>query len=188
MKKVILASTSPRRRELLKTLNMDFETVSPSFDESGFEISVNPSSIENLSLFKAKSISEKITVSALVIGADTVVVCGDKILGKPKSRQEAYNMLSLLSDNTHHVITGVAVVDTETKKEYLSHGITYVTFNKLSDKEIYSYIDNKKPFDKAGAYGIQELPQNFIKSIDGDFDNVVGLPTNILIKILEGIK
>lgn len=186
MKQIILASTSPRRRELLKQLNLDFQTVSPSFDEAKFTISTNPLSIEKLSLNKAKSV--KTSVSALVIGADTVVISGDKIMGKPKSPDEAYLMLKTLSGNTHHVITGVAVVDTETGKEYTSHGITYVTFNELSDKDIWNYIDTKKPFDKAGAYGIQELPENFVKSLDGDFDNVMGLPLKVVKNIFDSLN
>lgn len=186
MKQIILASTSPRRRELLKQLNLDFQTVSPSFDEAKFTISSNPLSIEKLSLNKAKSV--KTSVSALVIGADTVVISGDKIMGKPKSPDEAYLMLKTLSGNTHHVITGVAVVDTETGKECTSHGITYVTFNELSDEDIWNYIDTKKPFDKAGAYGIQELPENFVKSLDGDFDNVMGLPLKVVKNILDSLN
>ncbi|MGN0015549.1 MAG: Maf family protein [Candidatus Gastranaerophilaceae bacterium] len=188
MKKIILASTSPRRRELLSKLNIDFEVVSPSFDEDSFKISTNPLSIENLSLLKAKSISTKLTVSAFVISADTVVICDNKIMGKPKSEEEAFFMLKTLSGNTHHVITGVAVIDTEKSKEYSAHGITYVTFNDLSDEDIMNYIKDKKPFDKAGAYGIQELPDNFVKMLDGEFDNVMGLPTKILINMLKSIN
>lgn len=188
MKKIILASTSPRRRELLTKLNLKFEVASPAFDEDKFKISSNPLSIEKLSLLKAKSFSMKTEVSALVISADTVVIADDKIMGKPKSPEEAYLMLRTLSGNTHHVITGVAVVDTDTKLEYSAHCITYVTFNELSDSDIWNYIDEKKPFDKAGAYGIQELPDCFVKSIDGEFDNVIGLPTKILINLINSIK
>lgn len=188
MKKIILASTSPRRRELLSKLNMDFEVVSPSFDEDSFKISSNPLSIEKLSLLKAKSISIKTTVSAFVIGADTVVIFENKILGKPKSEAEAFSMLKTLSGNTHHVITGVSVIDTENGHEYSSHEITYVTFNKLSDEDIWSYINDKRPFDKAGAYGIQELPENFVKSFEGELDNVIGLPIKILINMFKSIN
>ncbi len=187
MKKIILASTSPRRIELLKSLNIEFETIPPLFDESTFRISTNPLSIENLSLLKAKSISVKNTVSAIVIGADTVVIYGEKIIGKPKSYDEAYFILKLLSGKTHQVITGISVIDTETMCEYSNHSTTYVTFNELSNEEIWRYINEKKPFDKAGAYGIQEVPKNFIKSIEGDINNVIGLPTKILIKMIKSI-
>lgn len=188
MKKLILASTSPRRHELFSKLNMEFSVAAPSFDESKFVLSVDPKSVETLSLNKAKSVCKKLTVSALVTGADTVVISGNKILGKPKTREEAYKMLKSLSGKTHHVITGIAVVDTETGKEYTGHDVTYVTFNDLSDKQIFDYIDNKKPYDKAGAYGIQELPDDFVKNVDGEIDNVIGLPTKILIKLIQTVR
>ena len=185
MKKIVLASSSPRRQKILSDIGLNFTVVSPCCDESKYPLSVEPESVEKLSLNKAKSVC--ITVSALVIGADTVVISEDKILGKPKDRDEAYKMLKSLSGKTHYVVTGVAIVDTETGKEYTSHEVTYVTFNELSDLQIYDYIDNKKPYDKAGAYGIQELPDNFVRKIDGEIDNVIGLPTKILIKMLEEI-
>lgn len=188
MQKIILASSSPRRKMLLSKLNIDFETVSPLFDESEFKLEPINDSVENLSLLKAKSISVILTVSALVISADTVVICDDKILGKPKDRNEAYQMLKMLSGKTHKVITGIAVINSCNNNVLKNSDTTYVSFNDLSDADIYSYIDNKKPFDKAGSYGIQELPDNFIKSIDGDLENVIGLPTKILIKMLKTIN
>ena len=186
MKKIILASSSPRRRELLTKITKDFEIVTPTFDESKFSLSTNPISIENLSLSKAKSISIKLTISALVISADTVVIYGDRIMGKPKSREEAYDMIKTLSGKTHHVITGVAVVDAESENYKMSHDTTFVTFNELSDKDIYGYIDDKKPYDKAGAYGIQGIGSMLIKKIDGAFYNVVGLPVSEIAANLEG--
>lgn len=188
MKKIILASTSPRRQQILSNLNIDYTAISPSYDEKKFNLSVTPDSIELLSLNKAKSVCNKITVSALVIGADTVVICEDKILGKPKNREDAYKMLRMLSGKTHYVMTGIAIADTENGRNYTSHDITYVTFNELSDNQIYNYIDNMQPYDKAGAYGIQELPADFVRKIDGETDNVIGLPTKILIKMLKEIK
>lgn len=188
MKKIILASSSPRRKELLSQLNIAFDSVSPLYDESEFILEPKSASVEKLSLLKAKSVSVNSAVSALIISADTVVICNDKILGKPQNRDEAFEMLKILSGKTHRVITGVAVIDTETQNFYTNSDTTYVTFNELSDKDIFDYIDSKKPFDKAGAYGIQELPDNFTKKIDGEFDNVVGLPTKILIKMLNSIN
>jgi len=187
-KNIILASSSPRRKQLLSQLGLEFSIISPSFDENKFSLSTEPESVQKLSLYKAKSVCTKLIISALIIGADTVVIYEDKILGKPKSREEAFEMLKMLSGNTHHVITGIAVVDTDTGKEYTSYDITYVKFNKLSDTQINNYIDNMKPYDKAGAYGIQELPSEFVKEIDGEIDNVIGLPTKILIKMLHSIK
>ena len=188
MTKIILASSSPRRKELLSQAGFVFEVIAPTFDEAEFSLSPSQSSIQQLSLQKAKSISENLTVSALVISADTVVICDDTIMGKPQNREHAYKMLKQLSGKTHRVITGIAVVNTADKKEYTDSAITYVTFNDLSDSDIYNYIDTRKPFDKAGAYGIQELPESFVKKIDGYFDNVVGLPINILIKLIKTIN
>lgn len=188
MKKVILASNSPRRRMLLSEMNVDFDAVSPKFDERKFKLEATPKSVEELSLLKAKSISVELKVSALVIGADTIVVKDSEIMGKPKDEQDAFRMLKSLSGCRHEVITGVAVVDTETSIEKTSHAVTYVVFNELKDDDIWKYIKEKKPFDKAGSYGIQELPENFVKSIDGYYDNVVGLPTKILINMLNTIK
>ena len=188
MKKIILASNSPRRRELLAGMNVEFEAVSPKFDERSFTLEAKPESVEKLSLLKAKSISVDLKVSALVIGADTIVVKSNEIMGKPKDEQDAFRMLRSLSGCRHEVITGVAVVDTESSAEKTSHAVTYVNFNELTDEDIWNYIKDKKPFDKAGSYGIQELPENFVKSIDGYYDNVVGLPTKILINLLNTIK
>jgi len=188
MKKTILASSSPRRKQLLSNIVENFEVISPKYDESKYHLKAKPSSIEKLSLLKAKSISVNLSVSAFVISADTVVICDDEIMGKPKSRQEAYHMLKTLSGHTHRVITGVALIDTDLKKEMTASAVTYVTFNQLSDEDIWNYIDTKKPFDKAGSYGIQELPENFVRSLKGEFDNVIGLPTKILINMLKTIN
>lgn len=188
MSKIILASSSPRRKQLLSEMGLSFEVIAPTFDEAEFSLKPYSSSIEKLSLQKAKSISKNLTVSALVISADTVVICDDIIMGKPKNRDHAYLMLKQLSGKIHKVITGIAVVDALTKKEYTASDVTYVSFNNLSDLDIYNYIDTCQPFDKAGAYGIQELPENFIKKIDGEFDNVVGLPTKILINLLKTVN
>ncbi len=188
MTKIILASTSPRRRKLLSKLNLEFEIIPPTFDEKLFDLSADFSSVENLSLKKAQSVAEKIKESALIIGADTIVILDNQILGKPKNREDAFLMLKSLSGKTHIVITGIGICDTATKKAYKGHDITYVTFNELSSSQIYSYIDDRKPFDKAGAYGIQELPKEFIKEVSGETDNVIGLPTKILIKMLDKIN
>ena len=144
MKKIILASTSSRRRELIKKITTNFEIAPPTFDEKKFNITANPITIEQLSLLKAKSVYVDITVSALIIGADTVVVYEDNIIGKPDSYQEAFSILKKLSGKTHRVITGVSVIDTDTKSEYSNHEVTFVTFNKLSDEDISNYIREKK--------------------------------------------
>ena len=186
-RKIILASSSPRRHELLKSAKIEFEVIKPTFDESTFEIKPEPKILEQLSLLKAKSITKNLSVSALVISADTVVILDDKIMGKPKDFDDALTMWNDLNGKTHKVITSICILDTKTNKEYLTHDTTYVTFNTLTECEIVEYIQTKKPFDKAGAYGIQEIPKNFVKFLDGEFDNVMGLPTKILINILKTI-
>lgn len=188
MKEIILASSSPRRKELLSRITDKFEVFSPKYDESKYNLEPISSSIEKLSLLKAKSISVNLTVSALVISADTVVIADNKIMGKPKDKNDAFRMIKTLSGRVHKVITAIAIVDTDNNKEYTDSDTTYVTFNELSDDDIWDYIDSKKPFDKAGAYGIQELPENFVSNLEGDFDNVVGLPTKNLINLLNTIN
>ena len=173
MKKIILASSSPRRKELLSTIINNFEVISPKYDESKYNLEPISSSIKKLSLLKAQSISVNLTVSALVISADTVVIADNKIMGKPKDKNDAFRMIKTLSGRVHKVITAIAIIDTDNNKEYTDSATTYVTFNELSDDDIWDYIDSKKPFDKAGAYGIQELPEFFVKNIEGYFDNVV---------------
>ncbi|MBQ2644572.1 septum formation protein Maf [bacterium] len=188
MKKIILASSSPRRKELLSEICPEFEIIRPVFDETKFHLEPNGISVEELSLLKVKSILNKCTVSSLIIGADTVVILDNKIIGKPKNREHAYEILKSLSGKTHKVITGISIFDTDTKKEYKDFDLTYVKFNILSDEDINNYIEDKKPYDKAGAYGIQEIPKNFLKEINGNYDNVIGLPTKILINMLKKIN
>ena len=124
-------------------------------------------------------------IEKLVIGADTIVVIDNKILGKPKDYQNAYDDLKMLSDRTHFVVTAVAVVSSKDLKSEVETDTTYVTFEKLTDEQIKYYLDNFKPFDKAGSYGIQELPDWYVKSVYGDIDNVIGLPSNVVLKLLD---
>jgi len=150
-----------------------------------------PEKIGNIPLFVSKLALEKANVIAakrksVVIGADTVVVLGNKILNKPEDHDEASMMLRLLSGKTHRVITGIAVVDKERKRIYKTFESTLVTFRKLTGREINFYVESGSPLDKAGAYGIQDdFGSTFVKKIDGDYFNVVGLPivkTYLLLK------
>lgn len=175
-KKIILASQSPRRRELLKQLNLDFTVISPDFDE---KISTNCFSeeiIENLAFQKALSVSEKVDSSSLILSADTVVVLDGKILGKPKDENDAFLMLKSLSNKTHKVVTSVSLFDVQTGKSLTRSTASLVTFNELSDDDIKGYIMAFRPLDKAGSYGIQELDNHFVRDIEGSFSNIVGLP------------
>ncbi len=191
-KRIILASQSPRRHELIKKLNVKFEVVNPTFDEKLDSDNYSDNTILSLSLNKAlsvfelkKSSTDNFFNNCLIISADTVVVNENKIYGKPKDKTAAKEMLLSLSGKTHFVVTAISVVDSDTKKSVSKLTKTYVTFQNLSDELIQKYIEEKNPLDKAGAYGIQEMGKEFIKEVDGDMENVIGLPTNTLKEILE---
>lgn len=184
-KRIILASQSPRRHKLIKKLNIEFDVILPTFEEKLSSDDYSDEIIKNLSLSKALSVLENKISNSLVISADTVVVFENKIFGKPTDEKHAKKMLQKLSGNTHFVVTSVSVIDSDTKKSITKLTKTYVTFQKLSDELIDKYIKEKRPLDKAGAYGIQEMGEEFIKNVDGELDNVIGLPTKTLKNILE---
>ena len=185
---VYLASTSPRRREILKKIVSRFEVLSISNVETSLfkgEPEVLTRKNAYLKMFKAKkSITDP---CYLIISADTLVVISGKIFGKPTSREEAINFWQSLVGKTHEVITGVAFsfVNNRSSILCLYSEKAFVTFNHVSSEEVISYIDRKKPYDKAGAYGIQELPIHFISKIEGDMDNIIGLPCISLEVALE---
>jgi septum formation protein len=173
MQNLILASSSPRRKALLQRLNIPF-TVEISHVEEKIPPETPPNeAVMSLALQKAKAVASHVT-DAFVIGADTMVSIHHQILGKPKSREEARNMLKMLSGQTHSVYTGTAIV--YGKQEKVFYERTDVTFWTLSDDVIEEYLNSGEPFDKAGAYGIQGLGSVFVKAIKGDFFSVVGLP------------
>lgn len=194
-KKIVLASQSPRRHSLMRKICADFEIVTPSFDEKPDSDNYTDDAIKSLSLGKAISVLEEVQgtekceskkfENCLIVSADTVVVLNNKIYGKPKSEESAKKMLRELSGKRHFVVTAVTVADADTKKFVTETTKTYVTFQDLSDELIASYVKNKKPLDKAGAYGIQEMGSEFIKKVEGDLENVIGLPTKTLQRILE---
>ena len=185
---LILASKSPRRRYLLNQAGLDFRIVPSSVDETRFPRSKPSSYVKALAEAKADDISEKYP-DCWVIGADTVVLIDNTILGKPSSRKDAQRMLRRLSDRTHQVLTGYAIF-CKTKNRRFSETIkTDVLFKKLSDAEINRYVDTDEPFDKAGAYAIQGLGTFLVRSIRGSYTNVVGLPVCEVIEYLmnEGV-
>ncbi len=173
-KKLILASQSPRRREILDIAGYEY-TVFPSNADELSEMN-SPSQLAKLnSLAKAKEVYSRLGDSQnIVLGSDTVVAIDNKILGKPKDSQDAFNMLKSLSGRVHMVISGFAIVGEGI--EETGACISEVKFKELSDKEILSYIATNEPNDKAGAYGIQEKACIFVEYIKGDFFNIVGLP------------
>lgn len=187
MPKIILASASPRRIKLLKKIVNKFKVVPSLVQESEISAKTPEAFALKAAIAKAEDVALKVR-SAIVIGADTIVVLGKKILGKPKSKKEAIAMLKSLAGRTHKVITGIAVVDSETFEKYADYEVTKVKMKKAKEKEIMEYVESGKPMDKAGSYGIQEIEEIFIERIKGDYNNVVGLPVRKLKKLLQRIK
>jgi len=182
--RVILASASPRRRQLLEEMGIRFD-IEPKYIDEDFPLGMKPEAVaEYLSRKKADAFSGEIDENILVITADTIVAINDKILGKPADKKEAVEILQELSGNTHKVITGVTLKTLE--KEVTFSVSTDVIFKKLSFDEIDYYIENFQPFDKAGAYGIQEwIGHIAIEHISGSYFNVMGLPTHRLYEELS---
>ena len=182
--KVILASQSPRRRELLHLAEIDFDVIVADTDESyPAGLSFNDIAI-HIAKNKALAVAEKNFLNKIIIAADTIVVCNGEVIGKPTNEEDAIKMISTLSGNNHTVITGVYIFQNE--KEIFFADVTDVTFNKLSATQINYYVKKYKPFDKAGAYAIQEwIGAVGIKNINGDFYNVMGLPISRVVAALE---
>ena len=182
---VILASASPRRKQLLEMLGLDFE-VRPAKGEERLPDGIGPEeAVRRLSLQKAASVAQECAPEDVVIGADTIVWHDGRILGKPKDEQDAARMLSALSGNVHRVYTGVTVIRGETVLSAAEE--TKVRFRRLSGPEIDAYIKTGEPMDKAGAYGAQGCASLFVEGIEGDFFNVMGLPVCRLGKLLKEV-
>ncbi len=174
--KFILASSSPRRRELLLRLQTPFDIILPDVDESIIPPDGSPETYcTALAELKANDISQHYP-NNLVIGSDTIVVLDDQIMGKPEDKAMAQKMLESLSGRTHHVYTGVCLKWAERNIHHLFAEITMVTFRELSEADINHYIESCPPYDKAGSYGIQDWSAVFVKEIKGCYDNVVGFP------------
>ena len=179
-KKIILGSNSPRRKELLAGLNIDFivDTVN-TFEETYDPSTPHEQIPEVLSKGKSYGFHRQLEDDEILITSDTLVLCGDRVMGKPHSREEAYDMLRFLSGREHKVITAVTIRDT--KSCTTSSDTAIVNFKELSDNEIYYYIDNFKPFDKAGAYGIQEwIGYIGIGKIEGSYFTIMGFPVHLV--------
>lgn len=179
MRKIILASQSPRRQELLAILGLPFEVMSSDVDET-ITFTDPAKVVEELSVRKAEAVASQVS-DAIIIGADTVVSVDERILGKPKDKEEAREMITLLQGRSHMVYTGVTIQ--EAKKGgpicTFSEG-TQVNVAPMNEEEVDAYIASEEPYDKAGAYGIQGLFSKFIEGIEGDYYNVVGLPVHRL--------
>ena len=180
MKNLILASSSPRRLELLSLITPKFQVIPSDFDERKITITEPFLLVRTLSFSKASTISS--TSDDIVIGCDTVVFCEGEILGKPEHPEQAYTMMEKLSGKTHSVITGVCVLHNHVVHQFECE--TLVTFMTLTPAEIESYIATDEPYDKAGGYGIQGKGGLFVEKIEGDYANVVGLPVSKLNRLL----
>ncbi|KNY27091.1 Maf family protein [Pseudobacteroides cellulosolvens] len=179
MKDIILASASPRRSELLKRIGLKFEVVPADIDEANIRELGPESYTVDIAHKKALDIVNRNYKNSLVIAADTVVVKGG-IMGKPTDENEAFEMLKALQGQWHEVITGVAIIDSDSKAEILDYEKTLVKMTSLSDMEIRAYIMSGEPMDKAGSYGIQGVGAMIVERIEGCYFNVVGLPLNKL--------
>ena len=186
--KFILASASERRKELLSRIVRDFEVRVSDFDEDSVQVNNGIEKyVKILSEGKAKSVALNCSKDSIIIGADTIVVIDNKVLGKPKDKNDAFRMLKALSNNVHRVYSGVTVINNTTKVIKSECLYTEVYFSELSDEEIWKYIDTEECLDKAGAYGIQGFGGVFVKRINGCYYNVVGLPLNLLNKMIKEV-
>lgn len=181
---IVLASASPRRREILENTNIKFDIISSSIDELVLEGESPCHMVMRLAFEKGIDIASK-RKSDLVISADTIVVLDNKVLGKPKDEDEARNMITSLSGKTHQVITGISLINLENNKKIIDYVISNVKFKNLSENDINDYIKTKESLDKAGAYGIQGYGALLVEEIQGDYFNIVGLPISKLSDLLK---
>jgi septum formation protein len=184
--KLILASTSPRRAEILRTVGWPFEACPVDIDEARHPHEEAAIYVERLATEKARSAAVSRVAGSTIIGADTVVVINAEILGKPRDEDDARRMLRELSGQWHQVLTGVALIKGTPSEIRVAHETTEVKFAAMSEDEIDWYVSSGEPLDKAGAYAIQGLGSRFIEGIRGDYFNIVGLPVRLLFTLLLG--
>ena len=187
--KLILASQSPRRAEILQSVGWEFEKKVADIDETEFEGEQPENYVQRLAKEKAAAVAETLE-SGLVLGSDTTVVINKQIIGKPADFEDARRMLQMLSGNWHEVLTGVALVKTDNGnfETQVAYERTRVKFAELSDKEIEFLVQKGEPLDKAGAYAVQAQAALFIERIEGDYWNVVGLPVSLVYRLLEKFR
>lgn len=183
---LVLASQSPRRKELLAQLQVSFDTISADIDETVLANESPTDYVERLSIEKAQAVRPQCDEQAVILGSDTCVVIEDEILGKPVNFEDSLTMLRKLSGATHQVYTGIAAIQGDKVKSQVV--TTHVTFKLLSDDEISGYWHSNEPQDKAGSYGIQGLGGQFVEKIDGSFSAVVGLPLVETSALLTNMK
>ena len=184
MCKLILASSSERRKDILKMVKLNFDVIPSNIDEN-YEKKLSPKQIvKKLSQKKAMAVSNKYP-NSYVIGADTIVNVKNKILNKPKNKIEAFKMLKFLSNTEHLVLTGVCLINKKDNVIFNFVEITKVYFYKLDEELILRYINTKSPYDKSGSYGIQDYSAGFVKKIEGCYYNVVGFPISKFLNVLR---
>jgi septum formation protein len=185
---LILASSSPRRQELIRSLGLPFKIIVSDADEHTAPTMTPAEIVETLSMRKAQAVFDRLKgreKEGIIIGSDTIVVFEGKVLGKPEDEQDAFQMLHTLQGKTHQVYSGVACIDAVTGKHIVNHRMTSVTMKALSEQQIKRYINTGEPKDKAGSYGIQGLGATIVEKIAGDYFNVVGLPLSLLSDVLS---
>lgn len=182
--KLILASASPRRADLLRQSGIPFQVVIPDVSEDLNAVPEPQEMVTRLALRKAIAVSEHLK-QGIILAADTVVLYRGAVMGKPRDHDDARRMLRLLSGDKHEVLTGIALVDAASGRSECAVSTTGVWLKDLSDGEIDSYVKTGEPFDKAGAYGIQGLAALFVEKIEGCYFNVVGLPLNLLYSLMK---
>lgn len=180
--KLVLASRSPRRAEILKAIGWPFEIVAANIDESRFEFETAVPYVRRLAQTKAETVAKSLA-AGLVLGADTVVLVDEKILGQPIDVDDARRMLQLLSGRWHEVLTAVALLRAGENRSVIGHEKTRVRFAEMSADEIDWYVETGEPMDKAGAYAVQGGAAFFIEEIQGDYFNIVGLPVRLVYKL-----
>jgi septum formation protein len=184
MGKIILASASPRRAEILKKMKYEYRVIPSPYQENNTRTDFSYAFIEDLAYQKAAAVVPLTEEPSLVIGADTMVVLDGKILGKPRNPGHAFEMLRKLSGRTHSVVTAIALINTAAGEVRKNSTTSRVTFENLTDEQINYYIETFNPFDKAGSYGIQELPEGYIKSYEGSLENIIGMCSKALLELL----
>ena len=184
---MFLASSSPRRRNLLRQLGRPFRVIRPSADEAIPPGLSAPEAAEALAVRKAESAAARLTAGT-VLGADTLVAAGGKIIGKPRDRAHAIEMLTRLTRRPHFVITGICLLDARTGRRRAASDRTRVTMRRMTAAQIKAYVDSGEAMGKAGAYAIQETGDRFVERVEGSYSNVVGLPLELLSRLLAAFE
>lgn len=183
-KRLILASNSPRRIALLKSLGYQFDIMPHRIEEHGYDNDLPTMLVQRLAFLKASDVAKRVD-NAIIVSADTIVLHNKNIFGKPKDTHDARRILSILSDSEHDVVSGVCVIEAPSKKKLLRTAQTHIKMKRITEEEIEMYIRSGEPMDKAGAYAIQGMGKKFIEKIDGSYSNAVGLPLEILQEMLS---